>query len=96
MDYCTFHSVPIALTFGFQVFGGFLFVFFEIVLCTQPGLSFAMQLRIICPGPPCWDFRHTSPCLPSSVICCYPREEHLCPLTGLWPAALGAQSKGSE
>lgn len=23
---------------------------FEIVLCTQPGLSFAMQLRIICPG----------------------------------------------
>lgn len=51
MDYCTFHSVAIALTFGFQVFGVFFCLFcFEIVLCTQPGLTFAMQLRIICPG----------------------------------------------
>lgn len=27
MDYCTFHSVAIALTFGFQVFGGFFVCF---------------------------------------------------------------------
>lgn len=71
---------------------------FEIVLCTQPGLRFAMQLRIICPGlrvgisgtPP-----HA--CLHLLFVVNPGRGVggHFCPLAGLWPGALRAQSKGS-